>query len=154
MPEATSVYDGVVETTHPLWTCRLCKEKDESKHHNDTFFFFLAAPCGLWDFSSPTRDWTWALGSKCGVLTTGPPGNSPQWELFWKAFWTSGGHNEGSRKGGQASMLWKGWVSNIHRAENCNPLWVLESRAPLHISMLPFLKSSHVSLWNLEFIQW
>ena len=22
------------------------------------FFFFLAAPCSLWDLSSPTRDWT------------------------------------------------------------------------------------------------
>ena len=26
------------------------------------FFFFLAAPHGLWDLSSPTRDWTQALG--------------------------------------------------------------------------------------------
>ena len=26
-------------------------------------FFFLAVPHILWDLSSPTRDWTWALGS-------------------------------------------------------------------------------------------
>ena len=28
------------------------------------FVCFLAAPCHLWDLSSPTRDWTWALGSE------------------------------------------------------------------------------------------
>ena len=42
------------------------------------FFFFLAVPRSLWDFSSPTRDWTWALGSEeHAFLTTGLPGNSP-----------------------------------------------------------------------------
>ena len=31
----------------------------------DFFFFsFLAAPHGLWDLSSTTRDWTWAFGSE------------------------------------------------------------------------------------------
>ena len=39
--------------------------------------FFLAAPCSLWDLSSPTRDPICALGSeKCRVLTTRPRGNS------------------------------------------------------------------------------
>ena len=28
------------------------------------FLFLLAAPHCLWDLSSPTRDWTWALGSE------------------------------------------------------------------------------------------
>ena len=28
------------------------------------FFFFLATLCGLWDFSAPTRDRTWALGNE------------------------------------------------------------------------------------------
>ena len=32
-------------------------------------------PCHSWDLSSPTRDWTPALGSE-SVLTTGPTGNS------------------------------------------------------------------------------
>ena len=37
----------------------------------------LAAPCGMGDLSSPTRDQTYApLQGKCGVLTTGPPGKS------------------------------------------------------------------------------
>ena len=36
----------------------------------DLFFFFLSTRCGLWDFSSPTRDRTWALGSDSVV----PPG--------------------------------------------------------------------------------
>ena len=44
-------------------------------------FFFLAAPQGLWDLSSSTRDRTWASSSHppqgvCQVLTTGPPGDS------------------------------------------------------------------------------
>ena len=29
-----------------------------------SLFFFLATPCGLWDFSSLTRDQTRALGSE------------------------------------------------------------------------------------------
>ena len=29
-----------------------------------SFFFFLVAPSGPWDLSSPTRDQTWALGSE------------------------------------------------------------------------------------------
>ena len=36
--------------------------------------FLLAASPGLWDLSSPTRDWT--LPWRRGVLTTGPPGKS------------------------------------------------------------------------------
>ena len=38
------------------------------------FFFFLATLYDLQDLSSPTRGWTHSL--KCGVLTTGMPGNS------------------------------------------------------------------------------
>ena len=35
----------------------------------------LATPCGLWELSFPTRDWTHVSCSwKCRVLTTGPPG--------------------------------------------------------------------------------
>ena len=41
----------------------------------DTSFFFLAELCILCDLSSPTREWTWALGSEIRVLTTGPSGN-------------------------------------------------------------------------------
>ena len=33
---------------------------------------------GLQDLSSPTRDWTCALGSEARVLTYGLPGNSPE----------------------------------------------------------------------------
>ena len=41
------------------------------------FFFFLAVPHGLWDLSSPDQGSnTGPLPWKCGVLTTGPPGNS------------------------------------------------------------------------------
>ena len=40
--------------------------------------FFLAAPCDLWDPSSPTRDWTQALRSESSELTIGPPGRSQQ----------------------------------------------------------------------------
>ena len=47
IPEATPVYDGVEEMTHPLWICRLCKEKEDSKYHNDTFFFFGHVACGI-----------------------------------------------------------------------------------------------------------
>ena len=39
-----------------------------------SFFLFLAAPGGLWDLSSLTRDRTYDW--KCGILTTGVPGNS------------------------------------------------------------------------------
>ena len=52
-------------------------------NHSDHFFFFLATPWGLQDLSSPTRDWTRALGSEStGALTTGPPGNSPHRDLL------------------------------------------------------------------------
>ena len=37
-----------------------------------SFSFFLSS-WSLWDLTSPTRDWSWALGR---VLTTGVPGNS------------------------------------------------------------------------------
>ena len=37
-------------------------------------FFLLAALCGLWDLSSPTKDWTQAQQWKSWVLTAGPPG--------------------------------------------------------------------------------
>ena len=38
---------------------------------------FLAALLGLWNLSSPTRDWIWGPQQwKSQVLTTGPPGNS------------------------------------------------------------------------------
>ena len=30
----------------------------------NVFFFFLAKPSGLWDLSSLTRDWTWAMAVK------------------------------------------------------------------------------------------
>ena len=48
--------------------------------HVAIFFFFLAVSHGLWDLSSSTRNQTQALGSESSVrvLTTGPPGNSPQ----------------------------------------------------------------------------
>lgn len=46
---------------------------------DNIFAFFFSPPCVcLWNFSSPTRNWTWALKSKTAwVLTTGPIGNSP-----------------------------------------------------------------------------
>ena len=40
-------------------------------------YLFLITPLGLWDLSSPTRDWTCALSCESRVLTTGPPGVSP-----------------------------------------------------------------------------
>ena len=51
------------------------------EHHLFTYFiylsYFLAAPSGMWDLSSPTRDWTLhPLHWKCGVLTTEPLGKS------------------------------------------------------------------------------
>ena len=39
------------------------------------FFFFFATLQGLWDLSSPTRDWTWTLALKAAHLNPGPPGN-------------------------------------------------------------------------------
>ena len=50
----------------------------------ETFFFsLLATRRGMWDFSSPNRDPTWAPALKGGVLTTGPPGKSlmEMWRL-------------------------------------------------------------------------
>ena len=44
--------------------------------------YLLAALRSLWDLSSPTRDWTWALSSESAVITTGPPGNSLKWYLL------------------------------------------------------------------------
>ena len=41
-------------------------------------FLFLAVLRGFQDLGSPTREWTWALG-------TGPPGNSPY--LVFKCLW-------------------------------------------------------------------
>ena len=41
-------------------------------------FYFLAAPRGMWNLSSPTRDGTRAPCSGSAVLTTGPPGKSRQ----------------------------------------------------------------------------
>ena len=35
---------------------------------------------GLCDLSSKDRDWTWVVGSDCGVLAIGPAGNSPEVE--------------------------------------------------------------------------
>ena len=40
------------------------------------FFFFLAAPTGMWDLGSPTRDRTCAPCSGSTFLATGPPGKS------------------------------------------------------------------------------
>ena len=45
------------------------------------FFFFLAALYSLWDPGFPTRDGTRATTVTGGVLTTGPPGNSPRHSL-------------------------------------------------------------------------
>ena len=48
----------------------------------DDFFFFLAAPHGMEDLSSPTRDWDpRPLPWKCGFLTSGPQG-SPRLMIF------------------------------------------------------------------------
>lgn len=41
-----------------------------------SFSFFLATLCGLQDFSSSNRAWTWATTVKSGMLTTRPPGTS------------------------------------------------------------------------------
>ena len=41
-------------------------------------------PCGMWDLNSPTRDRTHALCIGSAVLTTGPPGKSPQ-QAYLKA---------------------------------------------------------------------
>lgn len=46
------------------------------------FFSFLAAPCRLWNLSSPARDRTHPPQWKCGVLTTGPPGESLRNTVF------------------------------------------------------------------------
>ena len=44
--------------------------------------FFLSIPRGLRDLSSPTRDRIQAPQQwKCGVLTTGPPGNSQEFHF-------------------------------------------------------------------------
>ena len=55
---------------------------------NTLFFFFLAAPCSMWDLSSPTRDGTRALEVqwKRRVLTTGPPGNFPVFVFVFNIF--------------------------------------------------------------------
>ena len=41
-----------------------------------SFSFFLATLCGLQDFSSSNRAWTWATTVKSEMLTTRPPGTS------------------------------------------------------------------------------
>ena len=45
------------------------------------FFYFLAMPRGIWDLSSPTRDWT--RGPCIGILTTESPGKSLQFSFIW-----------------------------------------------------------------------
>ena len=47
-----------------------------------SFFFSFWLSCGLWDLSSPTRDWTQAMAVKARVLTTRPSGNSPKFQIF------------------------------------------------------------------------
>ena len=39
-------------------------------------------PRGMWDISSPTRDWTLTLRQKRGVLIIGPQGKYPTLPLF------------------------------------------------------------------------
>ena len=52
----------------------------EQKEHSSCFF----GPCctGMQDHSSLTRDGTWAPCIKCRVLTTRPPGKSPERSFF------------------------------------------------------------------------
>jgi len=47
----------------------------------------------LWDFNSPTKNWTQAPGSESTVLTTGPLGNSPNpVERNWQTADTEASH--------------------------------------------------------------
>ena len=53
-----------------------------SGFHLFFLFFFLATPLGMWDLGSLTRDQTCPLQWNRRVLTTGPPGNSPEFHLL------------------------------------------------------------------------
>ena len=66
------------------WVHRAMENTRSSKILSLFFSFFkiLTVLHSLWDLSSPTRDWTGALGSECGILTTGPPGNSHHYFIF------------------------------------------------------------------------
>ena len=72
------ILSGEKRKASPL---RLGARQGCSSLHFSFFVFVLAAPQGLWDLSSSTRDQTWASSSHppqgvCQVLTTGPPGDS------------------------------------------------------------------------------
>ena len=65
---------GELNCPHNQWERIL---KADLRNLDFFFFFFFAALCDLWDFSSPSRDWTQAPQQlACRVLTTGPPGKS------------------------------------------------------------------------------
>ena len=62
---------GELNCPHNQWERSL---KANLRNLDFFFFFFLAALCDLWDFSSPTRDWTqapqqwtWQLGFHLGT---------------------------------------------------------------------------------------
>ena len=59
------------------WYIRSVYTVNEWIHRWNSFIFIvlLAVPCSLQDLNTPTGDWT--LKSKPWVLTTGPPGSSP-----------------------------------------------------------------------------
>ena len=46
--------------------------------YNIASVFFVFWPRGMWDLSSPTRDWTCTPAVKGEILTTGPPGKFPK----------------------------------------------------------------------------
>ena len=54
-------------------------------------FYFLAMPCGMWDPSSLTRDWTGTTAVEGRFLTTGPPGKSfPSYSFLFLIFVVDG----------------------------------------------------------------
>ena len=71
------------------WSAWFCKRISLSRVCSQgwlclgSFFFFLTAPWGMQDHSSPIRDWTCApLYWKYGILTTGLPGKSQDGSAF------------------------------------------------------------------------
>ena len=71
-------------------TCDMCHwflylvQSTSNKQMHFYFIFFLAAPCGMWDLSSQTRDQTCAPCSGRAESTTGLPGKS-QTDVFLKS---------------------------------------------------------------------
>ena len=77
-------------------------------------YLFLATLCGMWDFSSLTRDRIWGpLQWRHRVLTTGSPGKSPD-QCCWETR-VGAGHRGAREDLGRMMELSYTLISERHR---------------------------------------